>query len=296
MERTMANSMTRTLKLWIGTLAVASLGIATACTTDDSGSDNDEETGGGGTGGSGKGGTSSTGGSSGTGGGSSTELCSSPIVLTSSQKGIADFDTYDGSDISKWFFPLGGDSSSSVLAGPYGYGDEMDDKPQKFEMLEGHDSMYAVSVSDTLAEMYGGGVGLWLSECLDARAFTGISFWAKGDLPKGSTKLSLSMKETTLTTISGPKKGTCVGTDEGETATCVQPSYQVPVTADWTEFRIPWSMFTGGKAMGAAVPADGHDIWQIQFGIELNWLDDGTGTYAPTPAPYSLEVDDVNFY
>lgn len=287
----MANSTKPTFTFWLGAFALVSFCAATACTTDDSDPGEDEAGGSGGSAGS----SSSKGGSSGTGGGSSTVLCTPAIVLTDTQSGIMDFDAYDGSEISAWYAPLGNDTATNVIVGPYGYGD-MADKPEKFEMLAGHDSMYAVSVSDTLADMYGGGVGLWLSECLDARAFTGISFWAKGDLPKGVTKLSLSMKETTSTTISGPKQGTCVGTDMGDAATCVHPSYLVPVTADWTEFRIPWTMFTGGKAMGAAVTADGRDIWQIQFGIELNWVDDGTGTYVPTPAPYSLEVDDVNFY
>jgi hypothetical protein len=321
----MANT-TRMLKFWIGGITLMGLGLATACTTDDSDPGAEDETGGssgssnggssnggssnGGSsnGGSSNGGSSnggsSTGGSSnggsstgGTGGGAT--ACAAPRVIPSSSPSIATFDEYDGSaDLNTWSFPLGGDTTSGVLAGTFIYGDnapEPNNKPETYEMVEGSDSEYALSISDTLAEEYGGGLGLWLSECLDARAFQGVSFWVRGNAPNmGTATMTLLMEETTAATASKP--GTCMGTDTGDSPTCVHPKATFMVTEDWTQVDLPWSQFSGGKAETTPVLADGHNIWQIQYDIGLLWVDDGTGVYVPTPAEYELVVDGITFY
>lgn len=294
----MHNRINRLLKVWIGGFALAALGQATACTTDDS--DPAEETGGTGgtTGGSaGTGGSSSgTGGSSaGTGGGTGTpgSVCEVPITLASDATGIATFDDYDGSaDIKMWSFALGGDAATGVFAGPFVYGDEPSGDPEAFDMVDGNDSDYALSISDTLAEEYGGGMGLWISECLDATAFEGISFWVRGNAPTGTAKISALMEETTSETAMGDSFGTCSGTDE----TCVHPSHMFPVTDEWTEVQVPWSSFTGAVSPGQSVTVDGHNIWQIQFDIGVEWLPDDAGEYQPTPAPYELVIDTISFY
>ena len=61
-------------------------------------------------------------------------------------------------------FPLGGDTDVGITAGTFGYGDEPDGFPEVFEMVAGNGSMYALGISDTLAEEYGGGLGIWLSD------------------------------------------------------------------------------------------------------------------------------------
>jgi hypothetical protein len=309
-------STTRFLRFWIAGTTLCLLGLTTGCTTDDA--DPGEDAGGSGgaasgsggtggstsgTGGSSKGG-SSTGGSStgGTSGGAT--KCANPLTLASTASAIADFDNYDGSsDLATWNFPLGGDTSSGILAGTFGYGDDhlvgSQQAPESFAMIDGHDSTYALSVSDTLAEDYGGGMGLWLSACLDASAFTGISFWVRGNGPDmGHATMSLLMEETTSSTPSSATDavGTCNGIDDGDTPTCKPPKATFDVTADWTEVRLPWSAFTGAASPGQTVHVDGHNVWQLQYDIGLHWEDDGTGTYAPTAAPYELVVDDLNFY
>src|SRR5690349_4083775 len=142
--------------------ALVILGNLAGCTTDDG--DPGAGTGGAGATGGGKatGGGSSTGGSGmGTGGGSTVgSVCASPLTLPAGAIGIADFDTYNGSDLSMWNFPLGGDSALNIIAGPFGYGDRDNGKPETFEMAEGNDSKYALRINDTLAEKYGGGMGL----------------------------------------------------------------------------------------------------------------------------------------
>lgn len=290
----MDNRINRRLKVLLGGLALLSLAQATACTTDDS--DPEEETGGSG-GSSGSGGSASgTGGSSaGTGGGTGTpgSVCEAPIALASGATGIATFDEYDGSaDIKTWSFALGGDAATGVFAGTFVYGDEASGDPEGYDMVEGNDSDYAISISDTLAEEYGGGLGLWISECLDATAFEGISFWVRGNAPTGQAKISILMEETTSETASGTSIGTCAGDD----MTCIHPNYMFNVTDEWTEVQVPWTSFSGAASPGKSVTVDGHNIWQIQFDIGVEWLPDDSGEYFPTPAPYELVVDTLSFF
>ena len=292
----------------LGLLSVALLGLGlNACISDDKDDDKNDAKAGTSTGGSGSAGTPS-GGSSGGGdtsmagkGGGTTgpagTACASPLKLAAGKGAITDFDDYDGSTmLNKWSFALGADSSIGVFAGPFGYGDDEGGAPEKFEMVEGNESTYALSISDTMAEEYGGGMGLWLSACLDATAFEGISFWVRGNAPSGTAKLTLLMQETTPTvpaTADG-KKGTCEGTDKE----CLHPTADVTVTDTWAEAKVPWADFKQGSNNGEPVAVDGHNVWQVQFDVGLVWVADEADPekYNPTPAPYELALDSVAFY
>jgi hypothetical protein len=282
--------------------AVAGTASMVGCTTDDG------DTGGsagasastGGSAASGAAGKASSGGPSGAG--SSTggapaggNVCAAATPIKADAPGIADFDAYDGvTELAKWSFPLGGDSASGVYAGPFGYGDREGNLPETLEMADGDASMYALRIADTLAEKFGGGAGLWLSACLDASKLSGISFWVRGDAPKGEAKLTLSMGDTTpaVPAKADDKPGSC----SGDAMTCVHPTFGFPVTDAWTEVKVPWTSFTPGDAAGTPVTADGSNITQIQFAVELNWVADDAGVYMPTPAPYELAVDTLSFY
>lgn len=281
-------------------LALLAFGQLSACVTDDVDPDPESEDSSGGASGSsgandpdpesggqpdGTAGTPSTG----------ATKCASPIALDSSTPGIADFEGYDGeADLSTWSFALGGDSATGVFAGPFGYGDDhvdpntQQEMPELFEMVEGNDSTYALSISDTMSEQYGGGMGIWLSECLNASAFTGISFSARGSAPTGEATLSVMMEQTTMVA----DEGTCTGTDDD----CAPPKFAFAVTDDWTEIQAPFSDFEAGTAEDTLVPADGSNIWQIQFDVGLEWLPDDTGEYMPTAGEYELVIDDLTFY
>ncbi len=282
----------------IGAASLALLGLATlgGCISDDGDA---EETGGSAGAGGGKA-SGGSGGSTGGSGGSAGQApagtkCSSPVVLAASKPGIVNFDDYDGSSsLTTWKTNLGGDSVAGILTGTFGYGDEDDGFPEKFAMVEGHDSTYALSISDTLADEYGGGMGLWISECLSATAFTGISFWVRGNGPEGNVKLSILMRETTSSTASTPDDaiGTCPGTDD----TCIHPTYRFPLTDTWTEIKVPWTSFTAGDAAGTPVVPDGRNIWQIQFDVGLVWAPDANDVYQPTPAGYEFAADTFSFY
>lgn len=304
--------------VWSGALiGLIALGQMAACTTDDTGdnagsagttttnggstSDTTENSGGvvngtttpvGGAGGSSSTSTSTSAGDT---------ICAGATVLGTGTPGIADFDAWaPGADLGTWSFPLGGDSSTEIYAGPFTYGDdhtvlvgtETKRLPEVSEMAPGAESTtYALRIYDTLSEDFGGGMGLWLSKCLDASAFTGISFWARGIAPTGKAKFSLNMEETTSTSKT-PLPGTC---DSAVATECINPSYEFALDADptiWTEVKIPWGAFKGGSAAGTAVSATGKNIWQLQFDIGLVWPAEGVST----DAEYELVIDSMKFY
>jgi hypothetical protein len=279
--------------------ALIGLGQMVACTTDD----NDSPGQGGAGGASGGSSTSpiATGGAAGTGaGGSSVEsaglACAKAILLDGTKPGIANFDSYDGSVVSKWLFSLGDDSSTGIWAGPFGYGDrEGTETVETFDMTDGHNSLYALRVKDTNAQKYGGGMGIWMSGCLDATKFTGVSFWVRGVAPTGTAKLSLMIKETTATTPlkAEYKTGTCPGVTD---STCIPPKYEFEVKDTWALIQIPWTAFSPGVVPGGEVRPDGSNIWQLQFDIGLQWVKDATDTWVPVPGAYELVVDDMAFY
>jgi hypothetical protein len=307
------------------------LGQMAACTTDDS---DPEDRAGDGTGGEstgtggdstaaggdstgaggeqssdGTGGTASGQAGSGSGTGGSTSagdaICANPLALGTATPGIADFEGYDGASPitgdNSWSFALGGDSSTGAYAGTFVYGDDYSvdpgGLPETYEMVEGHESTYALRVSDTMAEEFGGGMGLWLSTCLDLTAFAGISFWVRGNMPTSEGEFVVFMEETTSETPDQyGNLGTCPGDPDPEVGECVHPSFKFSVTEEWTEVQAPWSEFAAGSSMGTPVSVDGHNIWQLQFGVELEWLPDAAGEYVATPAPYELVVDSVTLY
>jgi hypothetical protein len=273
-------------------LALIGLGLLGACISDSDDPGAEEETGGtpgvGGADGGAEPG--STGGSDpGTGGGSSSGLCATTVTLDSPL--LTDFEDYDGvtplqeDANTTWSFTLGG---TGIDAGTFGYGDEPDGTAEAFEAVDGHDSTYAMSISDSLAgdtpDGFGGGMGLWLGRCLDLTEFSGISFWVRGDAPTGDAKLSLCMSDTTSNVSN---TGQC----DGEGDDCVHPQYTFDVTDEWTLVEVAWSNFTPGESAGPDVVPDGSNVWQIQFDIGLEWGADG-----PTPAAYELVVDDLTLF
>jgi hypothetical protein len=242
--------------------------------------------------GTGAGGHAGTTGAGGTG--TSATICAASYTIPAATPGIADFDAYDGSDISKWFSPLGNDTASNQYAGPFGYGDRANGFPETFNMVDGQASKYALHIADTLAMNYGGGMGAWLSTCLNATSFTGVTFWVKGTTPKGTATFTLQMGDTLPSTPA--KAGDAIGTCSGTSTTCVHPTFAFPVTTAWTQVKIPWTSFTAGNAAGTTVKPDGRNITQFQVGVDLNWMPDAAGVYQPVPAPYDVTMDTLAFY
>jgi hypothetical protein len=268
-----------------------------ACTTDDAGDEGTGGTSGGGagpTGGTlagGAAGDTSTGGSGpGTGGNTSTAASRCEISSVPPGPVLVDFEACTvgatGED-AVCAFPVGG--SGTNYAGPFAYSDSTTFVK---EVVAGDGSLAAYGISDTLSS-FSAGVGVWMG-CVDASSYDGIQFRIRGTTPMGTAHFSIMMNETSLPNATTPADG---GTCTGTATTCVAPTYVVAsVTDAWTLVQVPWSAFTPGTNGTATVVPDGSDIWQVQWDVDFEWLDDGSGTYVMTPAAYELQVDDVAFY
>lgn len=294
----MSSNFGRISRYVVAGATLVGLGSLSACLSDDK-DDKDTNAGNAGaaSGGSSTAGTGTQAGGSTTTAGTSTGGTGSVggkacVKVAASAPGIATFEDYDGAaDLGTWSFQLGGESASGIFGGSFGYGDRASNMPETFSMVEGHDSTYALSIADTESKEYGGGMGLWLSDCLDASAFTGVSFWVKGSAPTGKAKVSLLTPETTSSMVDA-KKGTCAGTEKE----CLAPNTKVAVTDAWTEVTVAWADLAPGSNLGEPVIADGKRLSQLQFELELVWTPDDMDVYHPTPAPYELVIDDVSFY
>jgi len=275
--------------------AMLGVGGATACTTDPDDPGVATGNGGAGAGTTGTAGTGLTGGGGAGGTGPTGTICAGSYLVPAASPGVADFDAWDGvTDIKTWSAPLGGDTAAGVYVGPFTYGDRANGFPETSGMVAGQSSTYALRIADTLAANYGGGLGTWLSGCLNATGFSGVTFWVRGMSPKGTATLTLQMQDTLPSTPA--KAGDPIGTCAGTATTCVHPTFIVPLTTTWTKVSVPWASFTAGNAAGTAVRPDGKNISQLQVAIDLNWMPDANGVYAPVPAPYELAVDTLAFY
>lgn len=286
-------------KLWLYAVApvlAASIQLA-GCTTEDS--DPDGKGGSSSAGKGGGGGASGSGNSMGGGGGQAPvgSVCFSPTKIPAAATGIANFDSWDGMKaIPDYNEALNGDTSLNVYAGPFGYGDRMPgNKAETVAFVEGTGgTKYSLRVADSEAKEYGGGLGLWLSACIDASAFKGVSFWARGVAPNdGKATLKISLGDTMSTTPDANGKfGSCPGTEK----LCIHPTYEFKVTDDWTEVKVTWAMFKPGDAAGTPVIPNGRNITQFGVDIGLKWSPDASGMYVPEPAAYELDVDSFTFY
>jgi hypothetical protein len=251
------------------------------------------------------GGTATTGGTTGTTGGAATtggsggaapvtKLCATKNVLTIPL--LTNFDTYDGKVAAEsWVFPFNGmpGDASVGYAGPYTYNDMTG--TALFGMVGGANaSMWAISASNTMATGWGGAVGIWMN-CVDAKAYQGISFQARGTIPTGSISVTLTMEATAAPDPKDPAGG---GTCDAAAA-CKGPQVDVPVGPDWALKQVPWSMFKAGVGSAmAAVTANGDNIAGMTFQVGLTYMPSAADptVYVAVPGPYQLDIDDVGFY
>ena len=256
------------------TLAIASGLAAVACTGSDD-VDVDPETGGtggsvetggtsgGGTGGVGTGGTSGSGGSN-TGGGGTGGAPVTPRCMTKSAVPGATLLDFEALTAGNGATVIG---TSAIQIGTYVYVDPMDTTATQMQALvEGYDATISTqAVSTTIhSSTWGGGMGLWFNMpgCLDATAFTGVSFWAKSPAPPattpaGTVAFSLNMADTSLVA----EGGTCA------TAPCTAPSYNFVVTETWTQFEVRWADFTAGVAGTTMVTPTGDNVTGLNFNL-----------------------------
>lgn len=249
-------------------------------------------------------------GSGGTGGAGAVEKdCAHPATLTSPI--LADFEGYDGSvGASDFVFLVPG--TTATYAGSYFFDDDDQAAAEfgtsTFSILAGHASNWGISLTRSYTALdlqpgaWGASAGIWFG-CIDASAFSGLTFWVRGSVPLGTVALALAMEDTNPPAANPAGGGTCTGTAEN----CKGPSAgEIPVTADWTQITLPWSMFTPGTAGATEVPATGARLTGMQFSAGLEFVADPAFVddpddpsdmpeYVAVPSAIDFKLDDIGF-
>ena len=130
------------------------------------------------------------------------------------------------------------------------------------------------------------GFGIYLSQCVDASAYGGISFTVGGTVGSPAT-LMLQLKMNSTTPVSAATKhGACIAKDPLNTyADCWDPVAWVTVPATPATVTVRWAQFAGGKPAAAAVPSE-----ILGFQWSFNWAG-ATGVAYPV----SVTLDDLTF-
>lgn len=183
--------------------------------------------------------------------------------------------------------------ATSLFGGTFSYDDGTGNPA--FSVSDGQTG-HAIGIASTQsASVYGGGIGIWTSGCVNASSYSGVTFWVRGIAPNdGTASMTLVWAATTpATPPTGIKySGTCTG----DATTCIQPKFTFPVTDTWTQVHAKWSDFKGGMAVGDPMVPDGGNLIQFQWDIGLLFtLDPATNAYVPVAAPYALELDEFAF-
>ncbi len=122
--------------------------------------------------------------------------------------------------------------------------------------------------------------------CVEPTGYNGISFWAEGT--SGASTFGVTIG--TVESVPIPD-GAC--DNSADAASCGDFTAKYTLPAVWTQFQVPWSSFTGGHVTSGCATAPGSGIIRIQFfPYELY----APPAYTISPMPYTMTVDDVEFY
>jgi hypothetical protein len=237
------------------------------------------------------GGGSTVGNAAGGAGASTTKLCATKVTASSTQ--IANFENFDGMEtVDKYAFAFGGptNGTAGVYAGAYGYAGGTD--VVTLAILAGHTGNYGLTESTMPATSWGQGLGFWMG-CVDASAYKGITFWARGSVPTGVFSFGLNTENTTLPDATNAAAGgTCPGTAD----TCKTPTKSaLPITMDWTQVSVLWADLTGGLSGATPVTVTGDTITGFTLLMSLNYTNVDDAGYTPTPGNISFAIDDIAF-
>lgn len=218
----------------------------------------------------------STGGMFGTGGGMGgvPDICGdSAPTLTESQTTYANFEGLSTDDDPPVF------QIETAEAGVYWYDDASGSGAER-DFVAGVEGDQALHVG-YLPAAWGAGAGFY-STCVDASVFDGISFWARGEMPEGSSlQVELHVPETT-TADSASGTGACPGAPGVD---CLPNKAQQPqITDEWVQYFFTWDQFTGGSNRGAPVELDTTRLNGLNFHVP------------GTAGTIDLSVDDVQFF
>ena len=131
------------------------------------------------------------------------------------------------------------------------------------------------------------GIGLYLSQCVDASAFQGIEFTISGNV--GSATPDAGAPGELTFSVSTPVDSK-VQDGVGNTCTlsgCGSPGYTFSVPAQPTTLRVTWEMLTGGSPVFVLNPGKISGIqWSLPWPCTTN------------PVPYAAQIvlSDVSFF
>lgn len=218
------------------------------------------------------------------------KACADKTVIV--EPTIATFEDYDGTmPVDKWGFAFNAPAGepAAVYSGLYSYGDGIG--THTLSMATGDGSSHAPRIENPSsggAGAWGGAVGLWMG-CIDASAYSGLTFSVKGPVPSGIVSVSLAMEQTSPPDETDPAAGgTCL-------SECADAAVEIPVPEGWSEVIVPWSAFTPGTANSATIPVTGDNITGIRFSIQLPYVEDpqNPGEYIPDTGSYDFSFDNV---
>jgi hypothetical protein len=131
------------------------------------------------------------------------------------------------------------------------------------------------------------GFGVYTTTCMDASAFTGVSFSIKGNAGMGG-KLNFRVQTNSNTAVDlVNKKGTCVPVDPKMSYPDCHPSaLDIPVTADAKTIEVKFSELTGGVPVAAVT---GKDI------VGFEWSFAWAGGTAADAYDVDVTLDDLKF-
>jgi hypothetical protein len=230
------------------------------------------------------------------------KLCAHKVPVQNAV--FANFENYTGTALdvaTQYTFQWGGATAGTGngLAGVYGYSGGLTN--YAFTFKAGHDatSNWALDYTLTNESVYGGALAFWMNPtCLDASAYKGISFWARGQSATGLFTATVATEDTSPPDATNPAGGgTCMGTS----ATCVHPStMDLALTPDWQQFQIPWAMLKPGLRAGIAYIPTGSNVTALTFQVGLMYVPrsdagDLDAGFVPVPGGADLQIDDVGF-
>lgn len=228
-------------------------------------------------------------------------LCSAKLRVQSPL--ITDFETYDGTvEAAAYTFYFGAAPNAGVLAGVFAF-DDMTSMTRRFGILAGRNGGWGASQQLLQATAWGGGMGLWF-DCVDASAFSGISFWVRGATSPGTFSLTASFLRTSAANAADARGG---GTCTGGAELCANPTLDgIPLTLDWTLVEIPWTSLTPGLVEGAPYVPTGDELMSLTFGLPIAWGPDPSfvdnpndmtdmPAFLPLPSDIIFQIDDIHF-
>lgn len=212
---------------------------------------------------------------------------------------IVDFEAYNGMTTADMFaFYFGGAmpgafGTDAALGGFYAFAGL--ETAATMSIGAGHAGNYGLIFNVVQENVWGGGLGMWLQpSCVNATAFSGVSFWIRGLTPTNLFSVSLDMESTTLPAADPAGGGTCPGT----TDTCKSPvKADIPLTMDWTQVSIPWADFAPGTSGTTMVTANGDNMTGLTFSFGVQFMPSAADpeVYVPVPGDISVSIDDVAF-